>query len=232
MSAARVAWVAAITAAWLAVPVAAAAQGRRAGPRPATRQTPAPRDTLSLQGFGMAGLTFFTAKETFDAVLDTSTGSMVGGGVRLIIPGGPYLEVGAWRFRRDGERVFVGSGGDVFRLGIPATVTMTPLEVTAGWRFRGLLGRRVTPYLGAGFTSLRYEETSEFADSGENVSDRFSGYHLTGGAEMRLHRWVALTGDMMWTAVPDAIGGAGASQVFEEDDLGGTSLRLRLVIGR
>jgi opacity protein-like surface antigen len=185
-----------------------------------------------VQGFAMTGLTWFTATETFDAVLDTTTGVMFGGGLRVTIPGGPYLEVGAWRFRQDGERVFVAAGGEVFRLGIPATVTMTPLEVTAGWRFRGLLGRRVTPYLGAGYTSMRYEETSAFADSGENVSDRFSGYHVTGGAEVHLHRWVALSGDIMWTAVPDAIGGGGASQVFEEDDLGGTSLRLRLVIGR
>jgi len=230
VSGARVVLAAALVAAGLAVPTPAVAQRRPAGQRPGTR--PTPRETFGVQGFGMAGLTFFTAKETFDAVLDTTTGPMLGGGLRLILPGGPYLEVGAWRSRRDGERVFVTAGGDVFRLGIPTTVTMTPLEVTAGWRFRGLLGRRVTPYLGAGFTSMRYEETSEFAGDGENVSERFSGYHVTGGAEMRLHRWVALTGDAMWTAVPDAIGSAGASRDFEEDDLGGTSLRLRLVIGR
>jgi len=36
----------------------------------------------------------------------------------------------------------------------------------------------------------------------------------------------------MWTAIPDAIGGGGVSQVFEEDDLGGTSLRVRIVLGR
>ncbi len=209
-------------AAVLAVPVSAAAQRRPA----------APRESWSVQGFGLAGVTFFTAKETFDAILETTSGPMLGGGVRVVVPGGPYLEVGAWRFRQDGERAFVGVGGDVFRLGIPATVTITPLEVTAGWRFRGLLGRRVTPHLGAGFTSLRYEETAEFAADDENVNERFSGYHLTGGVEWRLHRWVALSGDVMWTAIPDAIGGAGVSQVFEEDDLGGTSLRVRIVLGR
>lgn len=209
-------------AAVLAVPVSAAAQRRPA----------AARESWSVQGFGLAGVTFFTANETFDAILETSSGPMLGGGLRVVVPGGPYLEVGAWRFRQDGERAFVGVGGDVFRLGIPATVTMTPLEVTAGWRFRGLLGRRVTPYLGAGFTSLRYEETSEFAAADEDVNERFSGYHLTGGVEWRLHRWVALTGDVMWTAIPDAIGGGGVSQVFEEDDLGGTSLRVRIVLGR
>ena len=208
---------AAAVAAVLAAPAAVAAQSR---------------ESVSLQGFGMAGVTFFTASQTFDAILDTHSGPIFGGGLRLIIPGGPYVEVGAWRFSKDGERAFAGADGQVFPLGIPTTVRLTPLEVTGGWRFRGLFGRRVTPYVGAGFTSVRYEETSEFAADGEDVSERFNGYHLTGGAELRLGRWVAVTGDVMWTSVGDAIGGGGVSEVFEEDDLGGTSVRVRLILGR
>ena len=208
---------AAAVAAALAAPGAVAAQ---------------PRESVSLQGFGMAGVMFFTASQTFDAILDNDRGPIFGGGLRLIIPGGPYLEVGAWRFSQDGERAFAGDNGQVFPLGIPTTVRMTPLEVAGGWRFPGLFGRRVTPYLGAGFTSVRYEETSEFAADGEDVSDRFNGYHLTGGAELRLGGWVAITGDVMWTSVADAIGTGGVSEVFEEDDLGGTSIRVRLILGR
>jgi hypothetical protein len=192
---------AAAGAALLAAPAAVAAQSR---------------ESVSLQGFGMAGVTSFSASQTFDAILDTHSGPIFGGGLRLIIPGGPYVEVGAWRFSQDGERVFASGNGQVFPLGIPTTVRMTPLEVTGGWRFRGLFGRRVTPYLGAG----------------EDVSDRFNGYHLTGGAELRLGRWVALTGDVMWTSVGDAIGSGGVSEVFEEDDLGGTTVRVRLILGR
>ena len=190
------------------------------------------RESVSVQGFGMAGVTLFTASETFEAVLDTSRGPIFGGGLRLTIPRGPYLEVGAWRFEKDGQRAFVGVGGEVFPLGVPMTVTMTPLEITGGWRVRGLLGRRVTPHLGAGYTSMRYEETSEFADDAENVAERFNGFHLTGGAEVRLGRWVALTGDVVWTRIGDAVGDGGVSAVFEEDDLGGTSFRVRVIFGR
>jgi hypothetical protein len=218
---ARCLGLAAALAAALAVPTSVAAQARSL-----------PRESFSVQGFGLAGVTVFTASETFDAVLDTHRGPIFGGGLRLIVPGGPYLEVGAWRFEQDGQRAFVDASGQVFRLGIPTTVRITPLEVTGGWRFRGLLGRRVTPYVGAGLTSLRYEETSDFAADGEDVSDRFNGFHLTGGVEVRLGRWVALTGDVLWTSVGDAIGTGGVSESFEENDLGGTSVRVRLILGR
>ena len=111
------------------------------------------------------------------------------------------------------------------------TVTMTPLEVTGGWRFHGLLGQRFTPYVGGGYTSMRYEETSEFAGTDDDLSDRFgNGFHLTGGADVRLGRWIAVGGDVTWTSIADAIGTSGASAVFEEDNLGGTSLRVRMIL--
>jgi hypothetical protein len=147
------------------------------------------------------------------------------------IPGGAYIDAGAWRYRKDGERVFVTDTKEVFPLGIPTEVTMTPLEITAGWRFRNLFGP-VTPHLGAGYTSLKYEETAEFAQSGDDVSERYGGFHVVGGAEVRLHRWVGLLAEAAWTSVADGLGDAGASKVFGEDNLGGTSLRLKLVIGR
>ncbi len=199
-------------------------------PQDASAQTPP--EPLSLQGFGMAGLMTFSAADSFDAVLDTDSGAIYGGGLRLVIPGGPYLEVGAWRFEEDGERAFVTSTGQVFPLGIPMTVTMTPLEITGGWRLHGLLGPRFTPYVGGGFTSMRYEETAEFAGTDDDVSDRFNGFHLTGGADYRLARWIAVGGDVTWTSIADAIGESGVSAVFEEDNLGGTSVRVRIILGR
>ena len=66
----------------------------------------------------------------------------------------------------------------------------------------------------------------------DDVSDRFNGFHLTGGADFRLARWIAVGGDVAWTSIADAIGESGASAVFEEDNLGGTSLRVRLILGR
>ncbi|HET9705788.1 MAG TPA: hypothetical protein VFP85_17230, partial [Vicinamibacterales bacterium] len=91
---------------------------------------------------------------------------------------------------------------------------------------------RLTPYVAGGITSYGYRETSDFAAASEEVDDRFTGYHLMGGATVRLTRWLGVGGEFAWTTVPDAIGSGGVSAEFNEDNLGGTSLRLKIVIGR
>jgi len=212
-----------------ALPTTAAAQATAR--RPATRPAPAYPNRLQIRPFVSVGNTWFTASQTFKAVLGSSQGQDFGGGINL--PRGPvYLEVGARRFSKSGERVFVTSGGEVFPLGIDTDVTMTPLEVSAGWRVRPLFGARVRPQLGVGYTRLRYEESADFAQDGDDVDESFNGFHVIGGAEVRLARWVGVAGEVVWTSVGDAIGKGGASQAFDEDNLGGTSLRVKLVIGR
>ena len=202
--------------------------------RPASagaRRRPAPRaNRLQIRAFGSVGTNWFAASSTFDAVLGSSTGQDFGGGLNLT-QGPGYLEIGARKFSKAGERVFVTSGGQVFPLAIPTEVTMTPLEIAAGWRFGTRFGR-VIPHLGAGYTRMKYEETSDFADAGENVDESFNGYHLVGGAEVRVSRWVGLTGEVVWTSIADALGSGGASKAFDETNLGSTALRLTLVIGR
>jgi hypothetical protein len=41
-----------------------------------------------------------------------------------------------------------------------------------------------------------------------------------------------VAGEANWTTVPDAIGAAGVSAAFDETDLGGTSVRLKITVGR
>jgi hypothetical protein len=53
-----------------------------------------------------------------------------------------------------------------------------------------------------------------------------------GGATVRLTRWLGVGGEFAWTTVPDAIGSGGVSAEFNEDNLGGTSLRLKILVGR
>lgn len=212
-----------------ALPTTALAQ--TAPRRPAARQAPAYPRGLQIRPFVSAGNTWFAASKSFDAVLGSDQGQDFGGGINLT-RGRLWLEVGARQFSKSGERVFVTTGGQVFPLGIDTDVTMTPLEVTAGWRFRPLFSGRVRPQLGVGYTRLRYEESAAFAQSGDDVDETFNGVHVVGGVELRLHRWVGLGTDVVWTSVADAIGEAGASKAFGEDNLGGTSLRVKLVIGR
>jgi hypothetical protein len=144
--------------------------------------------------------------------------------------GGLFFSVGASRFSAEGERVLV-LDGQVYPLGIPLTVKVTPVEVTGGWQFRGL-SRRFVPYVGGGFSSYAYQESSSFAAAGEDTDERFSGYHVLGGAEVKLASWLGVGGEFTWTTVPDALGAGGVSEAFDETDLGGTSLRLKITIGR
>jgi hypothetical protein len=186
---------------------------------------------IDVRGYGMIGSVTFTASDTFESVVGTDSGRLLGGGVEVGLPlGGLFIGVGGSRYKADGSRVFV-TNNRVFNLGIPTTVTVSPVDVTAGWRFRQL-SRRVVPYIGGGWSSYRYEESSDFAAMGENVSERYSGYHLLGGVDVRITRWLGLGGEYVWTRIPDALGEDGASAFFNETDLGGSSLRVKLSIGR
>lgn len=196
--------------------------------RPST--TPAYPDRLDIRPVVSVGTTWFTAAETLDAVLGSDRGQDWGGGVN-ITQGSAFLELSGRRFSKSGTRVFVTDTKQVFPLDIPVDVSTTAFEAAVGWRFRPLFSR-LRPYVGAGYTRLQYEETADFAADGDDVKDGFNGFHVVGGVEVRVTRWIGLAGDVVWTSVADAIGESGASKAFGEDNLGGTSLRLKLVIGR
>lgn len=218
-----------LTHAFTLIALLAGAVSAAAQPAPTVR--PAASRSIQIGGYGMVGRLNLVARETFEAVIGKRSGPVFGGGITMGLPlGGLYLDVGAWRFKQEGERVFV-TGSEVFKLGVPLTVTLIPIEVTAGWRFR-LRDSRLVPYVGGGFTSYGYQETSTFAGVGEDVDDRFTGYHLLGGAEFKLRRWLGLGAEFVWTTIPDALGGGGVSQAFSDTDLGGTSLRAKLTVGR
>ena len=199
---------------------------------PALAQTPAPSRSIQIGGYAMAGQFTFTASESFDAVLGTHAGPIIGGGATVGLPlGGLFVDVGAWRFAQSGERVLV-LGGEVISLGIPLDVTIVPIEISAGWKFRMRGMPKLIPYAAGGYTSFGYKETSSFAGAGEDVDERFGGYHLRGGAEFKITAWLGLAGELAWTTVPDAIGSGGVSAAFQETDLGGTSFRARITVGR
>ncbi len=205
----------------------------QAKPRPRTPPPPPPRSrSVEINGYAMFGRINFTAADSFEVILGEPSGTIYGGGARVGLPlGGLFVDVGAWRFHGDGERVFV-FGGQEFALGIPVEITVTPLELSAGWQFRFRRMPKLRPYVAGGYTSYSYKETSEFATDAENVDERFPGYHLGGGVEYRIARWLGLGGEFTWTAVPDSIGESGVSAEFDETDLGGTSFRVKITIGR
>jgi len=210
------------------VPTTATAQQRRPAPaRPATRQP------LTLRGFGDLGVIRFAAGDAFDATLGSPLGVFFGGGVEVVLPQQWFVGLRLSHFGKSGQRVFV-QDNEVFPLGIDMKVAITPIEVSAGYRFRPRgRTRNVIPYLGGGIGWHRYTETSDFADAGEDVSETFTGYHVLGGAEYRLGRTFAIAGEGQWTTIPDALSGvSSAADAFGESNLGGIGFRVRFVVGR
>ena len=214
----------AVAAAW---PAAAAAQAR-----PTPRPQPAAPQTATLRGFVDIGALSFNASDSFEAVLGSRSGTLFGGGGEVVLPQRIFAGVRISRFRKDGERVFVFDD-EVFPMGIDTTVQVTPIEVTGGYRFSPV-SRRIVPYFGGGLGWHRYQETSDFAEDDENVDETHVGYHLLGGAEARVARWVAVGGEVQWSTVPGALGQDpnGVSAAFDETNLGGVAFRVKFVIGR
>lgn len=198
-------------------------------PSVARAQTAEP-PRVSVNGFVDVGRLSFSAKDTFDAIFGESTATNVGFGVEVRFwRDHLFARVGGERSKKEGQRVFVFNN-QLFPLGIKDEVTITPILVTGGCRLTHW--PRVIPYGGGGFGSYKFQENSEFADPGEDVNERFSGYHVLGGAEFPLWRWVKAAAEVRWETVPNALGDSGVAKAFDENNLGGTSFRVRLLVGR
>jgi hypothetical protein len=184
-----------------------------------------------IRGFADLGSTSFTASESFETILGASSGMVFGGGAEVVLPQHVFVGVRASRFHAAGHRVFL-SEGERFDLGIATTVTVRPLEITGGYRF-ATARARVVPYAGGGIGWHRYQETSDFATESEAVDETARGYHVLGGAEVRIRPWIGAAGEAQWTSVPDALGRnrTGVSSTFGETILGGATLRAKIVIG-
>lgn len=93
-------------------------------------------------------------------------------------------------------------------------------------------GLRLRPYVGAGFGWVAYKESADFAAPGDNVDDRFTSVHVLGGVDVPVWRWVGAAAEFQWRRVAGALGEAGLSKEFGEDDLGGVSFRVKVTVGR
>ncbi len=195
----------------------------------ASAQGASPQMDIGFKGFVDAGGITLAATRSFKAVLGSNTGPIYGGGVEVDLPIGLFVQVrGSW-FRKTGQRVFPFNG-EIFGLGIPVDVTVRPLDLTAGYRVDR--GWPIVPYGGVGYSSVGYRETSAFADTSENVDERFGGYHVMGGVEAHVWRWIGVAGEVSWSRIDNALGDAGVSATFNEHDLGGTTGRFKVIVGR
>ena len=187
-----------------------------------------PRGRLMIRGFGQAGGTLFTAKDSFETILGTAAGTVYGAGGQVVFPNGVFLLGSFERFQKTGSRVLV-SGTQVFTLQIPDTVTVTPVQVTAGYRDHS--SRKANPYVGVGLGWQTFREESPASAEAQLVSGGHMAYHFLAGAEVPVWPWLSVAGEVQWTSVPKALGETGVSAVFKEEDLGGVAFRVKLILG-
>ena len=183
--------------------------------------------TVRVRGFGQIGYSRFAAHKSFDAIVGRAGGPFFGAGAEVRHRRGLFAAATISRFSTSGERVFV-TDGQVFKLGIPVSIAMTPVTGTVGWR---LVRRTASPYLGGGVGSYSFSESSKFAEESENVKKRFVSYHALGGVEFR-NNWLGTAFEVQYTRVPNAIGLGGVSAEFGERDLGGIEARIKILFGR
>jgi opacity protein-like surface antigen len=191
---------------------------------------PALAQRIALRGTLTYGSINFSADDTFESALGSASAPIYTAGGQVLFPNGVYVEATAGKMEEDGQRVIVDGSGQLVFTGQPLVVTLRPIEVTAGWRYSGWW--YVAPYAGAGYSAYRFQELTASAGPGENIDERFNGFHVLGGVEFLARRWLAIGGELAWSSVPDAIGDRGRSAFFDESNLGGTTLRIKLTIGQ
>jgi opacity protein-like surface antigen len=196
----------------------------------AAAASPAFAQRLALRGTLTYGVLDFNASETFTSVLGDSSAPIFTAGGQLLFPNGVFVEATTGKLEEDGQRVIVNAAGQLVNTGQPLTINLRPIEITGGWRYGGWW--HFAPYAGAGYSAYRYQELSEFAGPGENIDERFDGFHIVGGVEYLPLRWLAIGGELAWSSIPDAIGERGRSALFNETNLGGTTLRVKLTLGQ
>jgi hypothetical protein len=193
---------------------------------------PPPPQALAIRPFFLITGQQFAATRTFEAAFDTAFQPFFGGGVELVFNGDLFIDATVSRFSKTGQRAFLTST-TAYKLGEPLDVSVTPIEFTAGYRFRQV-SRTIVPYIGGGIGSYGYSESSPppYSDSSENVDQRGIGYLLVGGVDMRVHRWVSVAVDGQYSRVTGILGEGGLSKAAGEDDLGGVAIRARVLIGK
>lgn len=218
-------------------------------PRPPAPARPGSlRDPIGFRAWVNFDYLSIAARESFDAVLGTSTMSAIGGGGEVLnLWKRLFARIGVSSAGETGSRVVVVNN-EVFDLGIPIEVNMTMLEVAGGWRYAPrprprppAPGRPPAPaarpgappprpryavYGGGGLLRVSYHEDSDFAGSLENVRNTFNGFIVFGGLEVTVWKWVIAGVEGQYRGLNNALGEGGVSEVFDEKNLGGGALRV------
>jgi hypothetical protein len=190
-------------------------------------------DGIGFRAYGLYDWVSLSASESFDATFGETRISGFGAGAEVLdVWKGLFGRVAFSRMtKEEGTRVFVVDGL-VIPTNVGLEVEMTPLEFGAGWRHALDPDDRYVVYGGMSGLRMTYKETSEFAESGDDVDESFNGYAVFAGLDVLAAPFVFGGVEVQYRSVPDAIGAGGVSAVFGEDDLGGVVFRVLFGIRR
>jgi hypothetical protein len=207
--------------------------GPPAAPPAPLRATPdgdgeGPRLTVTLEG-GYQDLTL--ARRSASTVFDGSHGGAAfGGSLRFTVFGGAFAGVGVRYFRKEGQRVFLTSpDGPIAFLGHPLEVRLIPVYGLVGYRFAA--GGRFFPYLAVGAGATLFRERSTIGVETETVTSTETTGLAAGGIDFVAGR-LTLGLEASWSMVPDSLGMGGVSAIYEEDDLGGFAVVMKIGYAR
>ena len=187
--------------------------------------------------FGGAGVSWPSARDSFQAVALPDKPIDFGGGARVRgIWQRMFAQVSVARWSDAGERAFVDSGGQVFPLGIPLEVASTFIDGTIGIQFPGRTRSGRTSYVfyvGGGAGVVRYSERSPFAAASDDLQATKPSYHGMAGIEIPLVGGLAVAGEGRYRHIPGLLGDDGVSAALGDESLGGfqTSVGLRMAFG-
>jgi opacity protein-like surface antigen len=188
------------------------------------------QERLEVKAYGTVGVVSLDALETFEAIAESAAARVVGGGAQVSgFWRGAILEVSLTQSTINGERVFIDDEGEVNRLGLPLQVRLRPLDLLGGWRLdRGAYSW----WAGGGVSRLGYDERSEDAVDGENVSTSAFGPLVGGGVDFRLSRRLFAGLEARYRHIGGILGEGGASAAFGETSAGGlvASVRVGVIV--
>jgi hypothetical protein len=166
-----------------------------------------------------AGYFQMAAGNSASAVFGSAGAASFGGAVRYTFWRGAFVTAGARTFSKDGERVFVTNpSSPVQKLGFPLSVRLTPVFLGVGYRLRD--GKLIVPYAGVGGSFTSYTEESDVAGEAFNESHTDGG--VVGFAGVEVGRGMFRVGaEAGYTSTSGAVGLAGVTRVYDEDNLGG-----------
>jgi hypothetical protein len=175
---------------------------------------------------GFFGMT--NASKSAKAVFDGSSGGATfGGSLRLGLGRRFFVGVSGRHFSKQGERVFVADAtAPVFRLGHPLELRTTSFNALVGYRF--MPEELLVPYVALGFGVTSFQEESTVGGLREDFDQSKASGLAAVGLEVGRGR-LRLGVELAYSTVPDTVGLAGVSRIYDEKDVGGLSAVGRII---